>query len=276
VRVDKARDYRQELSAAGVFDRRLGISNIVLRRARLPESSACGIVSRNVAVWQRCQGGKMRTRRWLLAASAVALLLLAVLAVLGAPGTPARAASPTFYTDRTTFEAAVRAVITDSYASPPYPAGWGIYSDTIFSAFLGETDYHTTGFVDRNMFQGNGNYCAGCNGSFELSFQTTSLTDGGTGVCGVGLDVVRNDQLPGTPGYGYRAFIKYGDGTTDDVPLPAGASFFGVTAPELIESIHFGLEKGGATQDGYFEIDNLTIGGEYIFYLPLSLYRVAG
>jgi len=273
MRVDGVRDSPQEPSATGVFDRRLGISNIVLRHARLTDLPACGIVPRNVTLWHRYQGGKMTKCRQLLAMSAVGLLLLAVVV---APGIPARAATPTFYTDRATFEAALPAVITDGYASPPYPAGFGIYDDAPFSAFFDETDYRTTGFLNRNMFQGNGNYCAGCNGSFELSFQTTSLTNGGTGVNGVGLDVVRNDELPQGSGYGYWAFITFGDEATEDIHLPAGASFFGVTAPELIVSIHFGLEKGGSTQDGYFEIDNLTIGGEYTNYVPLVLRGAAG
>ena len=209
--------------------------------------------------------------RQLLATSAVGLLLLAVLV---SPGTPAKAATPTFYTNRTTFEAALGSMVTDDYGSPPYPPGGGTYSDASFSAYLGETDYHTTHFADWNMLQGDGSYCAGCNGSFELSFQTTCVTQSGTGVYGVGVDILAN-SLPGYPPP-YYAFVTYGDGATDDIPLPAGASFFGVTARELIVSIHFGLEKGGSTQDGYFVIDNLTIGREYSFYIPLCVYRAVG
>ena len=136
----------------------------------------------------------MTKRGRLLAASAVGLLLLAV---LGAPGIPAQAATPTFYTDRTTFEAALGTTVTDAYGTPPYPAAYGVYSDTIFSAYKGETDYHTTGFGDTNILN-NGTYCAGCNGSFELSFQTTSVTQSGTGVYGVGVDIVTN-SLPDEP-----------------------------------------------------------------------------
>jgi len=212
----------------------------------------------------------MTKRGCLLAASAVGLLLLAV---LSAPGIPARAATPTFYTDRTTFEAAVGTTVTDGYNTPPYP-GDGTYPDATFSAYKGETDYQTTGWGDTNVLY-YGTYCAGCNGSFLLSFQTTSVTQGGTGVYGVGLDILQNDSA--VP---YFAFITYGDGTTDDIALPVvppgGSSFFGVTARELIVSIHFGLSGGGSTQGGSFMIDNLTIGREYTFYLPLSLYRTAG
>jgi hypothetical protein len=188
--------------------------------------------------------------------SAVWMLLLAVVA---SPGIPVQAATAVYYTDRTTFEAALVNMVTDDYGTPPYPAGWGLYSDAIFSAYLGETDYHTTGFADWNIRQAAGNYCAGCNGSFELSFQTTSVTESGTGVYGVGLDILGNSSsLP------YYAFITYGDGTTDDIALPVvaddGISFFGVTAPELIASIHFGLSGGGSTTGGSVVIDNLTIG----------------
>ena len=213
----------------------------------------------------------MTKRGCLLAASAVGLLLLAV---LSAPGIPARAATPTFYTDRTTFEAAVGTTVTDDYATPPYPAGFNIYSDAVFSAFLGETDYHTTGWTDHNMRDSGGYYCAGPNGSFLLSFGTTSVTRGGSGVYGVGVDIVTN-SLPQYPPP-YYAFITYGDGTTDNILLPVGESFFGVTAPELIMSIHFGLSEGGPTQEGYFVIDNLTIGRQFTSYIPLCLNRAGG
>jgi hypothetical protein len=216
----------------------------------------------------------MRTRRYLLAASAVALLLLAVSA---SQGIPARAATATFYTDRATFESALGTKVTDDYGTPPYPAGFAIYSDAAFSAYKGETDYHTTGFPDLNIHEGTDTYCAGCNGSFLLSFQTTSVTQGGTGVYGVGLDIRYNlYTLP------YYAFITYGDGTTENIALPAvadnGLSFFGVTAPELIVSIHFGLSGGGSTtsDSGAFGIDNLTIGRPYTIYVPLVLRGGAG
>jgi hypothetical protein len=216
----------------------------------------------------------MTKPRWLLAASAVGLLLLAV---LGSPGIPAQAATPVFYSDRATFEAALVAMVTDHYDSPPYPAVWAIHSDAAFSAFVGETDYHSTGFENTNMRQDSGDYCAGCNGSFELSFQTTSVTQRGIGVYGVGLDILDNGSL-----LPYYAFITYGDGTTGNIALPVveqpGSSFFGVTAPELIVSIHFGLSGGEPTtsDDGSFVIDNLTIGREYTTYLPLVLRGAAG
>jgi len=215
----------------------------------------------------------MTKRGRLLAMSVVGLLLLAA---LGSPGIPAQAATPVFYSDRTSFQAALATMVTDGYGSPtPYPPGFGTYDDASFSAFLGETDYHTTGYGNNNIRQLGWNYCAGCNGSFELSFQTTSVTQRGTGVYGVGVDIVWNDDA--AP---YYAFITYGDGTTADIPLDVveggPPSFFGVTAPELIVSIHFGAEKGGYTTSGSFVIDNLTIGREYTSYLPLVLRGAAG
>ena len=190
--------------------------------------------------------------------SAVCLLVLAVVA---SPGIPAQAATPVFYADRTSFEATLATMVTDDYGTPPYPAGFGIYWDAAFSAFLGETDYHATGWPNMNMHLNDDTYCAGCNGSFGLSFQTTSVSQGGTGVYGVGLEIVNNDSVVPLP---YYAFITYGDGTTDNIALPVvpypGTVFWGVTAPELIASIHFGLSGGGSTQSGSFVIDNLTIG----------------
>jgi hypothetical protein len=170
----------------------------------------------------------MTRRRWSLCLGATCVLVLAMLAW---PAIPAQAATPVLHTNRTAFEEALGTTVTDDYGTPPYPAGFAIYSDVAFSAFLGETDYHTTGHTDHNMHLAADVYCAGCNGSFELSFLTTSVTQSGTGVYGVGMDLVASGSGGGT----YYAFITYGDGTTDDVALPAVArgqpGFFGVTAP---------------------------------------------
>ena len=200
----------------------------------------------------------MTKSRWLLGMGAACLVVLAMLA---SPGIPVQAATPVFYTGRPAFEAVLGTMVTDGYGTPPYPAGLGVYDDATFSAFLGETDYHTTGFANNNLHGVQDYYCGGCNGSFELSFQTTSVSQGGTGVYGVGLEIVKNDSPVPLP---YYAFITYGDGTTDNILLPVvafpGTVFWGVTAPELIVSIHFGLSDGGFTTGGEFSIDNLTIG----------------
>lgn len=163
-------------------------------------------------------------------------------------------ATITFFGDRASFEGSLGAMIIDSYDNPGYGVGFQIHSNAVMSAVLGETDYFTTGFSDWNFHLPDDTYCAGCNGSFQLSFGTTSL---GTsdGVYGVGIDVLANDF-----GLPYTAFITYGDGSTENVALAPGGSFFGVTADQLISSIHFGLAGGAATQNGAFVIDNLTIG----------------
>src|SRR5262249_43970898 len=99
-----------------------------------------------------------------------------------------------------------------------------------------------------------GYYCAGCNGSFELSFQTTTVGNA-EGVVGVGMMITTHSMM--VP---YYAYITFADGTTADVPLPAAGTFWGVSAPERIERIHFGLSMGGSTQAGSFGIDDLIVG----------------
>ena len=161
------------------------------------------------------------------------------------------AATPTFYGSSAGFTAAVGTQVVDGYDSPPYDAGWNLYNDVTMSAFLGETDYQTTGFTNWNIVSG-GTYCAGCNGSFRLIFTSTSVTSGGA-VYGVGVDVATN-TVPF-----YVAFITYGDATTQDVTMPASGSFWGVTAPEGIVSVHIGLAGGGGTTSGSFQIGTLRI-----------------
>lgn len=170
----------------------------------------------------------------------------------------AHAATPTFYTDRAAFQAGLGSFLTDDYSpASGYPSGFNIYNNAEMSAFFGETVYYTTGFPEWNFKNSAENYCAGCNGSFRLIFTSTSFTQGGVGIFGAGVDIVSNSSsLP------YHAFITYGDATTESRALPSGSSFFGVTAPELIESIHFGLSDGSPTTSGSFVIDNLTIGNQ--------------
>lgn len=193
-----------------------------------------------------------------------------VIGMLAACAATSANATITFFGDRATFEGTLAASITDSYDNPGYGVGFQILSNAAMSAVLGETDYFTTGFSDWNFHLADDRYCAGCNGSFELSFGTTSL---GTsdGVYGVGLDVADNStSLP------YTAFITYGDGSTENVALAPGASFFGVTADQLIASIHFGLPDGGATQNGSFVIDNLTIGSAIPAPAALAMLGLGG
>jgi hypothetical protein len=121
--------------------------------------------------------------------------------------------------------------ITDDYSDPAYV---GFMDSATVSAVLGET---------------------------EISFTTTSV--GSTsGVFGVGLDYTNSDNLP------FIAHVTFGDNSSQDYNLssvntwafPNIDFFFGITSDTLIKSIHFGTSGGGATSQGYFYIDNLTIG----------------
>ncbi len=169
-----------------------------------------------------------------------------VLAVLSA--VPAQAA-PTFYNSRATFLSQLGTSVTDDYSNPAYVF---IQSNAVMSAVLGETDYVTTGFANQNIVQSNQTYCAGCNGSFRLDFTSTSVGSA-NGVFGAGVDI----DFPTA----YFALITYGDNSTSNIDLAGFPTFFGVTAPEDVKSIHFGLSNGGTTQAGGIAIDNLTIGG---------------
>jgi MYXO-CTERM domain-containing protein len=162
----------------------------------------------------------------------------------------AEAATPTYYNSAATFNTDIQESVTDDYTNPGYVMN---QSDVQMSAVVGETDYHSTGFDDLNFIIG-GRYCSGCNGSFELGFTTTTVGEA-TGVNGVGVNIASNDMtMP------FYAYITFADGTTEDIPLPPGANFWGVVAPERVERIHFGFSGGVATTSGYFEIEDLTVG----------------
>ncbi len=186
----------------------------------------------------------------------VSSLLVPIGAIASLAAGSAYAATPTFYDDQTAFQTDITYSVTDDYSNPAYMF---IQSDAAMSDVLGQTDYHSTGFMDLNIVSG-GTYCSGCNGSFELSFQTTTL---GTaeGVNGVGLTILSNDMM-----MPYFAYITYADGTTEDLQMGFGG-FWGVSAPERIERIHFGLSGGVSTTNGYFQIDNLIV-GDYIDTTP--------
>lgn len=165
-------------------------------------------------------------------------------------GGDARAATPTYYGDLATFTSEIPESITDDYGHPGYVFQ---QNDMVMSAVLGETDYRTTGHLNQNLVSG-AQYCAGCNGSFELTFTSTSL---GTpaGINAVGFDITSHDLT-----MQYFAFITFADGTTAESALPDEPNFWGVSAPERIVSIHVGLAGGASTQGGYFQMDNLIIG----------------
>ena len=173
-------------------------------------------------------------------AAAIALLITWAAAVPAA----------TIYADRTAFESQLGTSITDDYEAA-YPAvGFAIYSDASMTAFLGETGYESTHFSDLNIIN-SGAYCAGCNGSFRLTFTATSVT-GASGVFGVGMDLPTQALTV--------ASVTYGDNATEDFALPGSHSFWGITSPLEIKSIHFGLAGGVASNQLAVQIDNLTIG----------------
>ena len=175
---------------------------------------------------------------------------------------PVLADGTTQYTNRANFESALFTFIVDDYQAAGYLVGdvsnggtLDIHTNVHMSSILGETDYFTTGFSNWNFIVGpeggDKDYCAGCNGSFQLGFTTTSLGTA-SGVYGVGFDIENNND--------YHAFITFGDNSTLDVALSTVASFWGITSKLEITSIHVGLVNGGSTTGGYFEMDNLTIG----------------
>jgi len=109
----------------------------------------------------------------------------------GSPGAVtagAEAAAPTYYNDLPAFQADITSSVTDDYSNPGYVFN---QNNAVMSAVLGETDYMSTGFNNHNLVPGipaAPYYCAGCNGSFQLSFQTTSvgnasISDACSGCC---------------------------------------------------------------------------------------------
>jgi MYXO-CTERM domain-containing protein len=176
-------------------------------------------------------------------------LLLPVGAITSFVAGDAEAATPTYYNNLVAFQADVTSTVTDDYQNPAYVFN---QSNAVMSAVLGQTDYMTTGFADWNLVVGGGHYCAGCNGSFELQFQTTTVGNA-VGVNGAGFDIASSDNT-------YYAYITFGDGTTANIQLPPAGTFWGVAAPERVERIHIGLSNGMSTTGGYFEMDNLIVG----------------
>ncbi len=74
--------------------------------------------------------------------------------------------------------------MTDNYSAPAYQHGdffdglsFDAFTHAAMSAVVGETDYQAVN-ENRNIINHNGSndsYCAGCNGSFKLMFNTTSV-----------------------------------------------------------------------------------------------------
>lgn len=182
---------------------------------------------------------------------------------------PLRAsAAPVVYSDRSVFEWSLGLGLVDPYAVANYGLDMEIYTDAEMSAIVGETTYRSTGFSNLHILNGVGDgraYCAGCNGSFLLTFTSTSLGDA-SGVYGVGFDYWNAPSFAN--GEPYHAFVTFGDGATmawmlDVVDTPGTPSgFFGLTDTRHIRSIHVGRPDGSADTRGSVGLDNLTIGSE--------------
>jgi len=161
-------------------------------------------------------------------------------------------ATETSFADRAPFSAALGVSVTDDYSNPGYVFS---QSNIDMSAVLGETDYQSTGFDNINVVS-SALYCAGCNGSFTLSFGTTSVTQG-NGVFGVAFDYFNL----GDPSY--DALVTFADGDSElyvlDTTDRIAFAFWGLTSTRQIASIAFG-PSGEVSVFGAFGIDNLTVG----------------
>lgn len=190
-------------------------------------------------------------------------------------------ADPIIFGNRAAFTAAFGTTLVDDYSHSGYAAGdvsnssdLDLHTDAHMSSVFGETQYHTTGRQDFNIVFAQGEdakYCAGCNGSFLLTFQNTSVGEP-AGVRGVAFDFsnLQRELL-------YGAMVTFGDGSVAHYALPfAGTGFardtpgfFGIASTDLITSIHFGLNQGATVDStGSFALDNLTLGGGTLTATP--------
>jgi hypothetical protein len=204
--------------------------------------------------------------------------VVAVFTLLALPGQAT--GDPVTFGNRIAFTAAFGTTLVDDYSHPGYRVGDVGNSDTIalhsndrMSSVLGETRYEPTGGpghvnIVLDKF-GDAKYCAGCNGSFLLTFDRTSIGGAG-GVLGVGIDLANSRRDT------YGAAVTFGDGSVRQFALPSGAGpgiqtprFWGIAAPELIYSIHVGPDLGASSSNlGTFVIDNLTLGGGRLAPVP--------
>jgi PEP-CTERM motif len=187
------------------------------------------------------------------------IAIAATTALVGLASTSASAAT-TLYSNRGSFLSALGAQVTDSYSpAQGYAPGFSILSNAAMSAVFGETDYETTGFSNLNIVGGAGpaTYCAGCNGSFRLTFTSTSVGTA-SGVFGAGADILFHGASLQGP---YTALVNFGDSSSAVYALALGNSFFGISSDQLIRSITFGPNPSNTT-GGAIGIDNLTIGSE--------------
>ncbi|CAE7412928.1 unnamed protein product [Symbiodinium pilosum] len=172
---------------------------------------------------------------------------------------PIKSAGTKIFSKKKKFEALLSASIVDPYDNVGYTMGdnadfpnFDSFTDAGMTAVIGETQYTSTGFVNNNLItnQASGDpiYCAGCNGSYRLTFTSTSI---GTpeGVFAAGVVVAA--EAEGV--FGTIAFVTYGDGSTDEFPVPDQSDgedpFWGIIDCRRIASIHMGLAGGAPNID---------------------------
>jgi len=165
---------------------------------------------------------------------------------------PVLQAQTTQYATRSPFAATLGTTVFDDYQNAGYT---GVMTTAAVNAVRNETKYLPTLHLNSNFLFDT--YCAGCNGSYQLNFATTSVS-GANGVFGVGLDYWN------TGGPSYVAFVTFGDNSTQNFSLNtipfAERNFFGLTSTLLIKTIDFGLANGVTSGGGSFGQDNLLIG----------------
>jgi hypothetical protein len=169
------------------------------------------------------------------------------------------------YSDRSPFETQLGTFIVEDYSAAGYSSGdivdlptVDVHSNASVTAVRGEVDYRSTrnfglNTIGFDSLSGTYFYCAGCNGSFELGFTTTSVGTA-AGVFGVGFDPFTAQGIDSV-----TAFITFGDSSTQNITLPT-TGFFGITSDLLIRSIHIGDLDGAATDTLRYAITDLTFG----------------
>jgi hypothetical protein len=183
-----------------------------------------------------------------------------------------QANATTIYQTRGAFLSSLTNVIVDDYENPNYKFQ---QTNAEMGAVLGQTKYTSTG-QDNVAVVGpelSGHYyCAGCNGSYLMDFQHTSISTNNT-VYGVGFDYWADASMYGSLSDLYRvhAFVTFGDGSQQDILLNEGpwndfvtSDFLGITSDLGIRSIAVGLANGGASKLVYAAQDNLAIGQKFV------------
>lgn len=210
--------------------------------------------------------------------------LLLLISVVGSP----LAKATVIYSSRTSFEDALGETYYESYG-PGSGYQTQDYDDSSMSAVKGQVEYQATGQPDTHYIsflpRVRWGYCAGGCGSVLLNFESMSIADAGA-VFGVSFFMYANflsePYPPGDPWpwpypqdtEGFHSFVTFGDGSTADYELPiAGTdtyvipyenhpSFWGITSPLGIKSIHIGAENGAATTEGRFVLERMTVGAD--------------